>query len=383
MSSSQTNQSINVQQGKKNIVQQGNKQKTSTPGHVQQANKNVVHQSQKQKTSTPGHVQQGKKNIVQQGNKQKTSTPEHVQQGNKNVHQSQKQKTSTPGHVQQGNKNVVQQGNKNVHQSQKQKTSTPVSDGMQKLVKKNLEDFLDLFVLVKFAVLYYTYGVLDPTSIKPVNDRNDDLYEEFKNLLVGLTKETDTPTLTMIDNNPLLWVNLTDEMMDFILKQMLDQRFCRGLYTKIIHGIYLNPNTNKKYKSVFNQNKEGLTEFKRYVDTFCYSKHSININIKEGSSLYEEMEKTFTEKTTLQDLQRFGNRIAKQIWDNSKTAFGQTPQMKDNANDNATPQMKVNANDSAKPLTSMDKLKRQTNAAIERLMELLHLHKGETHSNLH
>ena len=249
----------------------------------------------------------------------------------------------------------------------------------------NIQDFLRLFVVVKYAVFFYTYGVLDP-NIFESNDINEhSLYEEFKELLMKVDKQENDNLeskviFDMTDGNPLTIVTLSSEMMKFIFEEMSDETVCVFLYEKTrrhIYGDTLSSNFTKKTKFL-TDNRKILKKFSNYIDIIYFKKYLP----KDVSAFQEKMSQTMHNTTNLQD---FGNIIAKYIMDRYVLdPFRSQPKPKSQTgpptlnvrDDNTKPKLQTG------PPTKIDELRRQFHELIEKFMELLHLNKGEKQTKL-
>ena len=224
---------------------------------------------------------------------------------------------------QDGGKKVTQSRKQSaIMQSRQKSTLTPISDDTKKRVKENLEDFLSLFILVKYAVLYYKYGILNTTSIS-VKDHYGSLCQKFINLLDKIPKENNLK-LNMINENPLTVVSLNQEMMNFILEEMSNQYFCKNLYTKITSGILGHfTNTKTNYREFLLDNKTILQKFTLYVTTFCFKRPYLKRKKNVDFPLNETIDRLMN---TAKNLEDFGNEIAKYIMDNYDYRAAPKPQ---------------------------------------------------------
>lgn len=320
--------------------------------------------SSQQKQVTPSHTKP-----VQQTQKQ------HSQQKSNGVVPPSTQKKIDP-EVQSAKRkreqinNVFQSAKKEreakLATDQQKQHSQKQLNSQQELVNNHLKEFLDFFVLVKYAVLYYTYGVLDV-------DEYHSSFDTFKDLLKKIPQE-DTYDLesSMKHDNPLTIVTLDKEMMNFILNEMNnDFSSIRKFKNETLQKIYLKKNY-KNLKEDSPGNKKILVTLKEYYNTFCDKNH---IDI-DDVSLQKKMEETMNKTTNLQD---FGNIIAKYIVDHKNDKATRTPKPQ-------TGPTTLNAHDNAKPptryTTSIKELKRQLHEMIERFMEMLHLHNKGKKNNL-
>ena len=222
-------------------------------------------------------------------------------------------------------------------------------NSQQVFVEQHLDKFLDFFVLVKYVVLYYTYGILN-------KDKYDSSYHTFKTLL-DKVKQRKTYDLKsyMKDDNPLTIVTLDEEMMNFILNEM-NKDFASSIQT-FKRQTLLSIHSDHNYKTFKNHpgNKDILETLKKYYNTFCW--HPVNVNSVVSVDKIKEM--------LTGNIQDFGNKIAKDIMDHKK----------DKAMTGPKPQ--------TEHMTSMEKLKKQVHEITERLMKLVHpQHNKENNSNL-
>ena len=317
-------------------------QKQLTPSHTKQ----MTHTPTKQQSHTKQMTQSQLKPV------QHTPTKQHSHQKSNGVVPPSTQKKIDP-EVQSAKRkreqinNMFQSAKKEreaklATDQQKQHSQKQLND-QQVFVKDHLKEFLDFFVLVKYAVLYYTYGVLDM-------DKYYSSYHTFKELLKKVEQRNTYDLKSyMKDDNPLTIVTLDKEMMKFILGEMnKDFDSIQAFKNETIQKIYFNKNYTK-FKE-HRGNEKILVTLKKYYNTFCH--HNIDIHSVVSVDTIKQMLKDNKDKT----IQDFGNEIAKYIMDHKK----------DKATTGPKPQ--------TGPTTSIEELKRQLHEMIKRIMEMLHLH---------